>query len=170
MRTITIELSSDGCKEAIRKLEEYRKSIKPKLDEVCRKLAEIGCQAANEQYAKANADSSETGNDGVTAVVLPLEGGNGYKIYAEGYDVYFIEFGTGNSAGMMYGDGLPQTSVPVYPGSYSEQNAGQYAKWGYWFYKGKLMSSTDVYMPMYYAEKAIRENERRIVEEVFSEK
>jgi hypothetical protein len=58
----------------------------------------------------------------------------------------------------------------VYPGSYSEQNAGQYAKWGYWFYQGKLMSSTDVYMPMYYAGKAIRENEKRIVEEVFGTK
>jgi hypothetical protein len=32
------------------------------------------------------------------------------------------------------------------------------------------MSSTDVYMPMYYAGKAIRENEKRIVEEVFGTK
>jgi hypothetical protein len=168
MKTINLELSVKGCERALKELKKYQREIKPKLDEVCRKLAEIGCQAANEQYARADADSAETGNGKVKAVVLPLEGGNGYKIYAEGDDVYFIEFGTGNSAGMMYGDGLPQTSVPVYPGSYSEQNSGQYAKWGYWFYKGKLMSSTDVYMPMYYAEKAIRENERRVVEEVFS--
>ena len=170
MRKITIELSVAGCNKALKELKKYQREIKPKLDEVCRKLAEIGCQAANEQYAKANADSSETGNGGVQAVVLPLDGGNGYKIYAEGKDVYFIEFGTGNSAGMMYGDGLPHTSVPVYPGSYSEQNAGQYTKWGYWFYQGKLMSSTDVYMPMYYAGKAIREDENRIVEEVFGKK
>lgn len=167
MKHISIELSTESCKRAIKELEKYQREIKPKLDEVCRRLAEIGCKAANEQYALANRESAETGNGGVMAVVLPLDNGNGYKIYAEGTDVYFIEFGTGNSAGMFYGDGLPETKVPVYPGSYSEQHAGQYAKWGYWFYQGKLMSSTTVYMPMYYAEKAIRENERLIVEEVF---
>lgn len=167
MRTITIELSPESCNKAIKELKEYQKRIKPKLDEVCRRLAEIGCAAANQRYAEANAESAETGNGGVTAVVLPLDSGNGYKIFAQGEDVYFIEFGTGNSAGMFYGEGLPVTSVPVYPGSYSEHNSGMYAKWGYWFYQGKIMSSTPVYMPMYYAGKAIRENEKRVVREVF---
>lgn len=167
MKQIVIELSPESCKQAIKELKKYQKEIKPKLDEVCRRLAEIGCQAANAQYDLANKDSAETGNGGVRAVVLPLSNGSGYKIRAEGEDVYFIEFGTGNSAGMFYGDGLPKTSVPVYPGSYSEQNDGQYAKLGYWFYQGKIMSSTTVYMPMYYAGKAIRENEKRIAQEVF---
>lgn len=167
MKTIPIQLSADSCNKAVEILKQYQKDIKPKLDEVCRRLAEIGCQEANIHYAEANADSPETGNGGVMAVVLPMETGNGYKIRAEGHDVYFIEFGTGNSAGMFYGDGIPPTSVPVYPGSYSEQNHGMYAEYGYWFYKGKIMSSTPVYMPMYWAEKAIRENERRVVKEVF---
>lgn len=168
MKTITIELSFESCKEAIKELKRYEREIKPKLDEICRQLAQIGCDAANAVYAQANADSATTGNGGVVAVVLPLEGGNGYKISASGEDVYFIEFGTGNSAGMFYGDGLPETSVPIYPGSYSEQNAGMYAKWGYWFYRGNIMSSTPVYMPMYYAGKAIRENEKRVAQGVFS--
>ena len=167
MKTISVELSVESCKDALDELKAYQKTIKPKLNEVCHRLAQIGCDAANAHYAEANADSGKTGNGGVTAVVLPLADGNGYKITAQGEDVYFIEFGTGNSAGMFYGDELPNTSVPVYPGSYSEQNAGRYATWGYWFYKGEIMSSTPVYMPMYYAEKAIRENEKRIVQEVF---
>lgn len=167
MRTITLELSQASCKKALKELEKYQKEIKPKLDEVCKRLAQIGCDAANQHYAEASADSARTGNSGVTAFVVPLSSGDGYKIVAQGEDVYFIEFGTGNSAGMFYGDGLPSTSVPVYPGSYSEQNAGMYAKWGYWFYQGQIMSSTPVYMPMYYAGKAIRENEKRIAQEVF---
>ena len=170
MRKITIELSVAGCNKALKELKKYQREIRPKLDEVCRKLAEIGCQAANEQYVKANADSSETGNGGVQAVVLPLEGGNGYKIYAEGEDVYFIEFGTGNSAGMMYGDGLPQTSVPVYPGSWSEQHAQAFSEHGYWYYGNEKLQGTEAEMPMYYAGKAIRENERRVIEEVFGKK
>lgn len=167
MKTITIELSPESCRKAIKELQYYERQIKPKLDEICKRLAQIGCDAANSHYAEANADSARTGNGGVSAVVLPLDTGDGYKISASGEDVYFIEFGTGNSAGMFYGDGLPNTSVPVYPGSYSEQNAGMYAKWGYWFYQGEIMSSTPVYMPMYYAGKAIRENEKRIAQEVF---
>lgn len=167
MKTISIQLSADSCNRAIEELKQYQKNIKPKLDEVCRRLAEIACQEANLHYAEANADSAETGNGGVIATVLPLEGGNGYKIRAEGEDVYFIEFGTGNSAGMFYGEGLPVTSVPVYPGSYSEQNKGMYAQYGYWFYNGKIMSSTPVYMPMYWAGKAVRDNLRRVEKEVF---
>lgn len=167
MKTITIQLSADSCSDAVEELKQYHKNIKPKLDEVCRRLADIGCQEANIHYAEANADSAETGNGGVIARPVPLATGNGYKIVAEGKDVYFIEFGTGNSAGMFYGEGLPVTSVPVYPGSYSEQNKGIYAEYHYWFYNGKIMSSTPVYMPMYWAGKAVRDNLRRVEKEVF---
>ena len=166
MKTITLELSAQSCKEALEEIKKYKTEIEPKLDEVCKRLAEIGAQVAGEKFAEANAEASTTGNGGVDVTVVPIEGGGGYKIVASGEDVYFIEFGTGNSAGMFYGDGLPATSVPVYPGSYSEQNNGMYAQRGYWFYHGELFSSTPVYMPMYWAGKAIRENEKRIIEEV----
>lgn len=166
MKTITVELSVAGCNKAVKELKEYQKKLKPKLDEICKRLAQIGADEANRIYAEARSDSSWTGNGDVTAIVLPMEGGNGYKIVASGQDVYFIEFGTGNSAGMFYGDGLPETSVPVYPGSYSESHAQRYSQDGYWFYHGQLMSSTPVYMPMYYAGKAVRDNMKRVVKEV----
>lgn len=164
MKTITIELSEASCKKAISELKEYQRNIRPKLDEICRRLADIARETAQAIFDQAAANTEE-GNGGVSVSVAKIS--NGYKIVASGTDVYFIEFGTGNSAGMFYGDGLPVTSVPVYPGSYSEQNAGMYAKWGYWFYHGQIMSSTDTYMPMYYAGKAIRENQDRIIREVF---
>ena len=166
MRRIVIELSVNGCKKALDELKAYKKSLEPKLDEICKRLAQMGADEANRIYAEARSDSSWTGNGDVTAIVLPMEGGNGYKIVASGHDVYFIEFGTGNSAGMFYGDGLPATSVPVYPGSYSESHAQKYSQDGYWFYHGEIMSSTPVYMPMYYAGKAVRDNMKRVVKEV----
>jgi hypothetical protein len=160
MKRITIELSPSSCQKAIEELKRYEREIRPKLDEVCRRLAEIGVMEAQAHLVLADGNTDAT-------ILQPVKTENGYKIVMQGEDVYFIEFGTGNSAGMFYGDGLPATSVPIYPGSYSETHSGMYAKWGYWFYQGEIMSSTDVYMPMYYAGKKMREEMPRVVKEVF---
>jgi hypothetical protein len=42
METITIELSLDGCKKALKQLEKYQKSLKGKLDEICKRVADFG--------------------------------------------------------------------------------------------------------------------------------
>ena len=86
--------------------------------------------------------------------------------------MYFIEFGTGFNAGTAYGDkGVPPSvSVPVYPGSWSEEHAKAFSEHGYWYYAGEKLQGTEAEMPMYYAEKAIRENEKRVFEEVFGRK
>lgn len=160
MKTLTVELSVESCKKALDELKKYQKDIKPKLQEVCKRLAEIGVMEAQAHLVLADGNTDAT-------ILQPVQIENGYKIVMQGEDVYFIEFGTGNSAGMFYGDGLPVTSVPIYPGSYSETHSGMYAKFGYWFYRGEIMSSTDVYMPMYYAEKKMREEMPRVVKEVF---
>lgn len=172
MKKITIELSTKGINQAIREFNEYKKeytsrtkSLRGKMDEVCRRLAELGAIEARKLFYKAA--SAETGNGNVSVSVEKTP--NGYKIVAKGEDVYFIEFGTGDAAGMYYGDGLPETDIPIYPGSYSERNAARYSTYGYWFYNGEIMSSTDSYMPMFYAGKKIRKNARRVMKEVFSE-
>ena len=164
MKTITLQLSADSCDKAIKELEKIKSEADPKLQEVCRRLAELGKEVAQRIFDEAAANTAE-GNGGVAVVAVPFE--SGYKIVASGKDVYFIEFGTGNSAGMFYGEGLPATSVPIYPGSYSEKHNGMYAERGYWFYHGQIMSSTDTYMPMYYAGKTVRENMDKVIREVF---
>ena len=160
MKTITIQLSADDCAKAVRGLQEYTKNIIPKLDEVCRRLAEIGAQEASLRFAR-----SDHGNGGVAVTTVKMD--NGYKIVASGHDVYFIEFGTGNFAGVGYGEGMPQTSVPVYPGSWSERHKQQFSNYGFWYYAGERLEGTEAAMPMYYAGRAIRNNERRVVKEVF---
>jgi hypothetical protein len=160
MRTITIELSSDGCAEALRKIEEYKKEIKPKLDEVCRRLAEIG---RDEAISIVDQIRAAEGNVVERIEAVPIE--NGWKIVMSGEDVYFIEFGTGDGVEPHF-----DTTVPVAWGTWSAENDQILWNQGFWYYNKVRFEGTTAYMPMYYAEKAMRENVDRIVQEVFSEK
>ena len=166
MRKITIELSIAGCNKALKELRAYQNEVPAKIDEVCRRLAEIGADEARKRFNRG-----DHGNNQVF-VYPPIKTANGYKIVAAGEDVYFIEFGTGFNAGTAYGDGgVPASvSVPVYPGSWSEKHAQAFSEHGYWYYGNEKLQGTEAEMPMYYAGKAIRENEKRIVEEVFGTK
>lgn len=155
MKTISVELSVDSCKKAIEELKAYQTSVKPKINEVCKRLAEIGRDTAQRIF-----DSAGEGNGGVRVEVVQID--NGWKIVASGSDVYFIEFGTGDDVDPHY-----DVSVPVFSGSWSMEHAQKYAQDGYWYYRKVRYEGTPAYMPMYYAEKAIRENERRVVQEVF---
>lgn len=142
MKKITLELSLQSCSDVYKQLEEYQKNIKPKLDEVCRRLAEVGAEEARRRFARG-----DHGNGSVFVTVTKIN--NGYKIEAMGHDVYFIEFGTGVFAGVGYGDGIPSTSVPVYPGSWSETHAKQFSEKGYWYYEGEQLQGTEAEMPMF---------------------
>lgn len=154
MKIISIGMSPDSCSNAIDELKVYQKDADPKMDEICKRLAEIG-----EIEASARFSIADHGNGGVQVTLEPME--NGHKIVASGHDVYFIEFGTGDDV-KPHGE----VSVPVYPGSWSEQHAKQYSTYGYWFYGGEKLAGTYAEMPMYHAGKAIRENMKRVVEEV----
>lgn len=167
LEPIELKLSVSGCNQALKELEKRRKQIKEGLDMVCKRLAQIGADAANEHYAEAEADSSWTGNGGVRAIVLPLEDGNGYRILAEGEDVFFLEFGTGDMAGFEYGGDTSNVSVPVGPKTWSVTHAQKYSEQGYWWYNGYMLYETPVYMPMYYAVKAMRERAKEVIEGVF---
>jgi hypothetical protein len=154
MPKIILELSKGSCQKALKELEKYQKEVKPKLVEVCKRLAEIGAQEANAHLALAN------GNNDARVDIEPMDGG--YKLVMSGSDVYFIEFGTGSDVDAHY-----ETSVPVFAGSWSMEHSQQYAKHGWWWYGGEIYTGTPAYMPMYYAGKKMREEIPRIVKEVF---
>ena len=154
-KQIILELSKASCQKALRELEKYQKEIKPKLEEVCKRLAEIGAQEANTRIIIANGNTD--------AKITTEQMSNGYKLLMSGADVYFIEFGTGDAANA---NGY-SVSVPVYPGSYSEQNAERYSTYGFWWYGGKKLTETPAYMPLYYAGKKMRDEMPRIIKEVF---
>lgn len=155
MKTIAIELSVDSCKKAIEELKHYQKEIKPKLDEVCRRLAEIGAQEATVRVLR-----NREGNDDVSFSVEKID--NGYKLVMSGEDVYFIEFGTGDQVNAHY-----DVSVPVAYGSWSAEHSQMLWNKGFWYYDKVRYTGTPAYMPMYYAERKMREEAPRIVKEVF---
>ena len=153
-KRIILELSKESCQKALKELEKYQKEVKPKLVEVCKRLAEIWREEANAHLALAN------GNDDARIDIEPMDGG--YKLVMSGSDVYFIEFGTGSDVDAHY-----ETSVPVFAGSWSMEHSQQYARHGWWWYGGEIYTGTPAYMPMYYAGKKMREEIPRIVKEVF---
>ena len=155
-RQIEIFMSPESCQQAIEILREYYQSVKPKLDLVCKKLADIGANEARKRFAMG-----DHGNGGVSVTVEQMQ--NGCKIVANGHDVYFIEFGTGFMV-QAHGDAV---SAPIYPGSYSEQNKEIFSNLGYWWYGGEKLQGTEAEMPLYFAGEAIRRNYKRVVREVF---
>ena len=157
MKTITIELSVDSCNKAIKELQEYQKRIRPKLDEVCRRVAEVG---RDEALSIINGIRLQDGNAVERVDVVPTD--NGYKLVMEGEDVYFIEFGTGDGVSAHY-----DVSVPVAWGSWSAEHSQMLWNKGFWYYDNVRYTGTTAYMPMYYAERKMREEAPRIVKEVF---
>ena len=155
MKKIEVELSVRGCNSAVKELEEYEKAVKPKLNEICRRLAEIGAETARAHLILADGNTDATIEDPV-----PID--NGYKIVMSGEDVYFVEFGTGE---FTYRHGN-ETSVPVYPGSYSEAHAQQFSKYHFWWYGGEQYEGTPAYRPLLYAGQAIRQAMPKVVKEV----
>ena len=141
MKTIAISLSQRSCDKALKDLETYQKKTLPKLDKVCKRLAEIGRDEAQRFF-----DMAENGNTGTRVEVVKAE--NGYSIVASGEKVYFVEFGTGDAVTTTHGFDV---SVPVYPGSYSESHKQKYSVYGYWYYGGERLTDTPSYAPMSHA-------------------
>lgn len=157
MRTIAIELSLESCEEAIERLKQYQQEIEPKLKEVCRRLAEIGKQEA---ISVVSGIRFSEGNAVERIDAVPID--NGYKLVMEGEDVYFIEFGTGDGVNAHF-----DTSVPVAWGTWSAEHEQMLWERGFWYYDKVRYTGTPAYMPMYYAEKAMRENIKKVTQEVF---
>ena len=140
---ITIRLGdSKSFTAAIRQITKYRKSLKGKLDEICKRVGELG-----EGYAKAVFDTANYDLDYTTG--LPLEdaevsvsldhadtqdGKVVYNLKANGDHVAFIEFGAG-----VYYNGLgggwehhrtkPQGIVEI--GEYGKHQ-GRKEQWSYY--------------------------------------
>ena len=92
-KKITIDLSAESCEYAAEWLSGFAHNLNLMLDEVCRRLAEIGIQEASAHLA-----GLAHGNEDATIDPTPVKIASGYKIVMSGEDVYFVEFGTGDQA------------------------------------------------------------------------
>ena len=159
-KLLRIELSPQGCAKAVDELSRRSVEERHKMEQLMSKLAEIGTAEAQRRFARGSTD----GNGGVTVVPVPVE--NGFRVVANGHDVGFIEFGAGFAAGA-YHPYVGKAPFPVYPGSFSEQNTGEFAKFGSWHYQGQKYQSLEAEMPLFFAMEKMRQELPRIAKEVF---
>ena len=158
-RKISFGLSPSSIKDAVDYLETYKKWANKKMDELMVRLAAIGLQTARVRFEMGATD----GNKAPDTWVEPTE--NGFKIIAQGKDVYFIEFGAGDAAG----NHPDKATAPVdtSPGSYSAKNTMEYVKYGSWHHQKKKYTEIQPQMPMYHAAREIERNIEKIAKEVF---
>lgn len=164
-------LDSKSIDRAIKQLQDYKKKLEEKAQEVAKRLAEIGATRAEIDFENAPYD----GNKEFDISVEKTD--NGYSVTASGKSVLFVEFG----AGVTYGGGHPQAKeFGMGPGTwpdphYRKYNGQLYANWenpnGWYLLKeagGGHTYGNAPSMPMYNAEQEIKSNIEQIVREVFS--
>ena len=161
MKKITIQLSEESIKAAIKEVSRYKKWVDEKTKLLIEKLAIIGAQEASVRFASAMYD----GNNDVTVEVSPTD--RGWVITASGEAVAFIEFGSGgyHNPGEPYPLPRPQGIVGI--GEYGK-GMGKRQAWGY-YDNGELVITrgNPAAMPMWYATEEMRREVLRVAREVF---
>lgn len=148
MISITVTRTGDAL-ERVQKLLD----VKAKLAEVAKRLCEVGepiVRATHGNHARVWTEPTE----------------NSYKISAEGEDVLFIEFGTGDRAGVL-SPWYDQVPPEARPGSWSESHARMYSRYGFWVFGGQIYHYTEPHPAFYDAYQAMVEALPQIAQEVF---
>ena len=143
----------------IKNLKEVRKSLdkylnlQTKILLVAKKLCEVADPIIREVH-------------GSHAIITINPEDKGYSIQAEGEKLLFIEFGTGDMAGVMDAlyDEVPES---VGMGTWSRTHARMYSTYGFWVFGGQIFHYTEPHPVFYYAYQAMIEALPRIVSEVF---
>jgi hypothetical protein len=158
-RKVVVEMSPKSIMDAVKMLKAYEIWVNKKIDELMIRLAAVGLETARVYFQMGATE----GNEAPETWVEPIE--NGFKIIANGKDVFFIEFGAGDAAGNHPDAG--NVPVATSPGSYSEKNTMEYVKYGSWHHDGKKYTELQPQMPMYHAMCEIERNVTKIAKEVF---
>ena len=127
---ITVKLSDASIRRAIRRLRNAQEHLRWGLDDTVQTLAKEGAEIANQAY-------------GSMAGAVDYSPEEGAAIIATNGEANIIaEFGAGDATEIPTGfENTPDT--PVYPGSYSEENARMYADLGYWKFGGKVYTEVE---------------------------
>lgn len=147
-----MKITVSGAEKIQARLSRYE-NLDDKLRQIAERLCQIGepiIRAVHGNHASVRTEQTPSG----------------YKIVAEGESVLFIEFGTGDSAGIHASayDAVPDV---VRPGSWSETHAHQYEMLGFWFWHGQKFNETAPHPAFYDAYRAMVESLPQVVNEVF---
>ena len=145
-----MQISIKGIDHAIRTIERYA-DINAKLTELAERLCrEVGLPIIASVHHGAS--------------INPIA--NGCSITAEGENVLFIEFGAGDSAGVM--SALYDTVPPeVGQGTWSATHAQMYTRYGFWVFGGVIYHETAPHPVFYYAYQDIIQAIPQMAREVF---
>ena len=161
MQKITIHLSEESIKAAIKEVKRYKKWVDEKTKLLIEKLALIGAQEASVRFASAMYD----GNNDVSVEVGPTD--NGWVITASGEAVAFIEFGSGVYHNPSEPYPLPRPDGIVGIGEYGK-GMGKRQMWGYYDEDQLVLTrGNPASMPMWYATQEMEREVLRIAREVF---
>ena len=161
MKKYKIGLDGAGVSEFVKGIQEYKKWIQEKSEELCSRLASIGGTNASISFARSV-------YKGINDATISVEGsGLKYVVRADGESVLFIEFGSG----ITYGYGHPEASEHgMGPGTYPDGKGHWNDPRGWWIPKEKGGGHTygnPPNAPMYNAVKTLEEEIAAIVKEVF---
>lgn len=146
-----MQLSIPSINNAIRQVQAY--NTKKMLESACNKIGEMGKEIVEGYFSICKVSGTPTED--------------GYVIIAEGPQVMFIEFGTGQFTESEYGRSLGLTIVE--PGMWSQtEGQGQYTpEHPYWIWGGRVVKGTKGSKGFYFASKQMREMAANIVREEF---
>ena len=120
--TLRFGLAEDHIAYAIRVLESYKQDFEHGLEQAVEILTNEGAEIAKTHYGnwKVRATPSTSGTHGIISVSgdMPL----------------IAEFGAGDATLPVGFEYVPSI---VRRGSYSEQHAQQYSRWGFWYFAGE---------------------------------
>lgn len=173
-KTITFSLSTRSIGKAIKELEEYKKSVERKTQELARRVAELLETKVSEGFGSASADiyfNKESSFKDAPDCTIGMDGdGNSYVVWSSGDDAIFVEFGTGvyhnGSAGSSPHPQGEKLGFTI--GSY-EKGLGKRKTWG--FKRDGVVYLTHgipAAMPMYNAAQAVAQEIESIAKEVFA--
>lgn len=153
---MTIHIDLSNIDAAIEALKQYEQEFTRKVDEGLKRIAEVGA----EEVQAVDGGSVETTIESTT---------DGYRMDATHPAIVFMEFGTGlrTESGAPYAD---KVSVPVYPGSWSEEHANT---WQQWIESGKdpeqYPFNRSPKRGMYWAMQRMKREAKDILKGVFNE-
>lgn len=145
-----MKVEINGVEHAIETVKRFA-NMNAKMQEVLHRLREIGEPIIRGVHKDVSVDES----------------GTTLKITASGEDVLFIEFGTGDMAGVM--DVLyDQVPSSVGQGTWSSTHAQMYSRYGFWVFAHTIYHYTEPHPVFYYAYQAMVQALPQVAKDVFS--
>lgn len=171
-KVIRMTLDPASIQAAIRELNDYKKWVIQKTDELRNRVAYFIAKDASAVFNSAVADDLIGEGAVIGSVDVTVDDqGNVTLVIANGEDAVFMEFG----AGVYYNGSVGSSPNPLGAGlgytigSYGKGN-GRKEVWGFKGSDGEihLTHGTPASMPLYKAVKAVSDDIVRIAKEVFS--